>query len=400
MVARTLRCCGAAGAIALTALLFGCAQSSPAGPGDTQPTIGAPLVVYQVADLGTLGGPSSFAVDLNNQDQVVGRSSTADGVNHAFLWQAGVMTDLGTLDGGSSEATEINENGQVVGRSVDATGVTHAFLWSEGGMQDLGPSGPFSAVRINAGGQVAWTSWTTGEPRRAFLWTDGVTQELGALGDTGYADVRALNDRGQVVGESNGRPFVWENGVMRELPGLGGGGWASDINDRGQVVGASYEPVPGDPYGSILHAVLWDGDQTIQLGKLPEDTHSGGSLINQAGMVIAHSYPFSWSYPRDYLWTAGVITRLTPLNWRYTVNGMNELGVIAGSQDSAFVWTRAVVWELGDRSGLPLLNGVINYATAVNNTGTIVGAERASPSDPNTRAVLWSKSISVLTAAH
>jgi probable HAF family extracellular repeat protein len=377
-------------------MLFGC-QPTPSGPADPQPSIGEPFVQYQATDLGTLGGTSATATDINTRDQVVGASTTADGVNHAFLWQSGVMTDLGTLDGGSSEATEINENGQVVGRSVDAAGVSHAFLWSEGGMQDLGPSGRFTMVRINARGQVAWTSWTTGEPRRAFVSTDGVTQELGALGDTGYAEVRALNDLGQVVGESNGRPFLWENGVMRELPGLGGGGWASDINDRGQVAGASYEPVPGDPYGSILHAVLWDGDQTIQLGKLPEDTHSAGSLINQAGMVIAHSYPFSWSYPRDYLWTAGVITRLTPLNWKYAANGLNDLGVVAGTQDSTFSSTRAVVWEGGERSRLPLLNGATNFASAINNAGTIVGGERTTTSE--TRAVLWRKSVSVLTTA-
>jgi probable HAF family extracellular repeat protein len=262
-------------------------------------------------------------------------------------------------------------------------------------MQDLGPSARFAAVRINARGQVAWTSWTTGEPRRAFLWTDGVTQELGTLGDTGWADVRALNDLGQVVGESNSRPFLWENGVMRELPGLGGGGWASAINDLGQVVGSSYEQ---DPAGSILHAVLWNDDQPLSLGTLPEDTHSAGALINQAGAVVAHSYPFSWYPPRAFLWTAGVITRLTTVYQYYGASDLNDLGVIVGEQRPGNRYQRAVVWELGESTLLPLLDGLNSTAAAVNSTGTVVGWATTATSDRH--AVLWRKSISALTASH
>jgi probable HAF family extracellular repeat protein len=395
MVARARHCCGAAGILALAAILSGCSGSTPSGPANTQANIGAPLVQYQVLDLGTLGGTSSFAVDVNAHDQVVGRSTTADGVNHAFLWQAGVIVDLGTLGGNTSEATAINDNGQVVGQSTDAAGVSHAFRWSEGAMQDLGPSAQFSAVRINERGQVAWTSWTTGEPRRAFLWTDGVTQELGTLADTGWAVVRALNDLGQVVGESNNRPFLWENGVMRELPGLGGGGWAAAINDLGQVVGSSYER---DPAGSILHAVLWNDDQPLSLGTLPGDTHSDGALISHAGMVVAHSYPFSWFPPRSFLWTAGVITPFTTVYQYYKASDLNDAGVVVGEQRPGVVHQRAVVWELGETTLLPLIDGEKNGATAVNPTGTVVGW--ATTSTYATHAVLWRKSISALTASH
>jgi len=390
MFARTLRCCGAAGTAVLAAMLFGC--QAPSGP-DPQASVALPVLQYQVVDLGTLGGTSSSAADVNGRGQIVGGSSTADGLSHAFLWQDGVMTDLGTLGGETSEATEINESGQVVGRSLDAAGVRQAFLWSDGGMQVLGPAAPFSAIRINARGQVAWTSWTTGEPRRAFLWTDGVAQELGTLGDTGYAEVRGLNDRGQVVGESNRRPFLWQDGVMRELPSLGGLAWAAAVNNRGQVVGTSYAPRP--PLTPLpAYALLWDGDQTIRIGPLPEDSSSDAGFINQAGMVVAHSYPFSWYPPRSFLWTAGTVTRFTTVYNYYKASDLNEAGVVVGEQRGGFGSQRAVVWELGESTQLPLLDGRLSGAVAVNNTGTVVGWATTATNDRH--GVLWQKSLVAL----
>ena len=55
--------------------------------------------------LGTLGGDSSWAEDVNDHDQVVGRSNIDGFATHAFLWQDGVMADLGTLGGRDSYAS-------------------------------------------------------------------------------------------------------------------------------------------------------------------------------------------------------------------------------------------------------------------------------------------------------
>ncbi len=143
------------------------------------------------------GGNSSEAVDINDNDEVVGNSTTADGSNHAFRWSLvngkGVMVDLGTLGGANSFATGINDAGQVVGYSdtgetyeeggVSAS-IQHAFLWDNGVMYDLGthnhfyndpdfypfvPSYPFSeAVDINENGDVSGNSITINEHPRGF----------------------------------------------------------------------------------------------------------------------------------------------------------------------------------------------------------------------------------------
>jgi probable HAF family extracellular repeat protein len=65
-----------------------------------------------MTDLGTLGGPSSFAFAINEAGQVVGRSATSAYLTHAFLYAAGQMEDLGTLGGSFSSASAINNAGQ------------------------------------------------------------------------------------------------------------------------------------------------------------------------------------------------------------------------------------------------------------------------------------------------
>ena len=70
-----------------------------------------------MVDLGSLGGPESWANNVNNGGQIVGYSSIdASGTQHAFLHNgSGPLIDLGTLGGPQSVAWGINNLGQVVG---------------------------------------------------------------------------------------------------------------------------------------------------------------------------------------------------------------------------------------------------------------------------------------------
>lgn len=58
-----------------------------------------------MSDIGTLGGPQSTAIGINDFGHMVG-SSYPDvfAQYHAFLYSSGVMIDLGILDGTVSGA--------------------------------------------------------------------------------------------------------------------------------------------------------------------------------------------------------------------------------------------------------------------------------------------------------
>src|SRR5260370_21885106 len=74
-------------------------------------------------DLGTLGGPDSDALLINERGQIAGISittidpATQQATVDPFLWENGKMIDLGTLGGTSATPDAINNNGQVVGIS-------------------------------------------------------------------------------------------------------------------------------------------------------------------------------------------------------------------------------------------------------------------------------------------
>jgi probable HAF family extracellular repeat protein len=105
------------------------------------PTAGSAQVV--TVDLGTLGGTSSAATAVNDNGQVVGASTLANGSLRAFLWTAtSGMLDLGALGGRGSHALAVNGNGQVVGLNYFEDGSSRAFSWTAGGgMVDLGTLG-------------------------------------------------------------------------------------------------------------------------------------------------------------------------------------------------------------------------------------------------------------------
>ena len=129
---------------------------------------------------------------------------------------------------------------------------------------DLGTlGGGFAEARaINDVGQVVGLSETAAGEQHAFVWTAaGGMKDLGTLGGT-FSRAFAINHLGHVAGVSElpsgeRRPFLWTPaGGMQDLGTFGGGfGRARGINDLDQVVGRSDLP------DGSFHAFLWTAAQ-------------------------------------------------------------------------------------------------------------------------------------------
>ena len=137
-------------------------------------------------DLGTLGGPDSVGISINNFGQVTGYSfmDSLETIQHAFRTAANrpmnpATDDLGTLGGPHSVGMSINDFGQVVGYSfIDrANTIQHAFLVNTKVMDDLNNLIPKNqgwelqvAYGINDLGQIVGVG-ARGSDLRPFLLT-------------------------------------------------------------------------------------------------------------------------------------------------------------------------------------------------------------------------------------
>lgn len=263
-----------------------------------------------ITDLGTLGGMTTSAFGINDAGKIVGRSEDGLGNTRAFLYVGGVMTDLGTLGGANSEARAINNRDDIVGdASVPAAlgGHSSAFLLRPGVvMQDLGrfevpnPEGGSTAMGINdnrkiVGGSVVGPYVPVESPYHAFLYSCEEMKDLGTLGGQ-YSIATAINKWGKIVGEAStptlmhNRAFSYFFGVMKNLGTLPGGGFSSatDINDKGQIVGYALAAL-GE--GSWQKAFVYHFGFMRDLNALVDPAlgwsleHAGG--INNSGQIAA-----------------------------------------------------------------------------------------------------------------
>ena len=93
----------------------------------------------RIRDLGSLGGATTLARDLNDAGDIVGTARRADGNERAFVYRDGVISELPTLGGNHNWALAINELGHIVGFSetLPDRHDMHVFLYADGELVDL-----------------------------------------------------------------------------------------------------------------------------------------------------------------------------------------------------------------------------------------------------------------------
>ncbi|HUI99612.1 MAG TPA: hypothetical protein VLY46_05210 [Usitatibacter sp.] len=271
------------GSVAALLLLFSAACGARAAPSQS----------WTLVDLGTLGGSGSYGSAVSDDGYVAGCSSLPNGDVHAFLYYGGSMVDLaeasGTADGPSC-GLAVNDRGVVAGRS----GTGELVVWNGASVTSLGAKGDVGA--INDAGTVVG-SYARPDGQRAFEWRDGSLRDLGA--GAGDSLATAVNTRGDIVGQADGRAFLLHDGSFLDLGTLGGPtSIAKGINDRGEIVGMA-----SDAHG-VPTAFLYTGSMQALAG--PGD--STGVDVSDRGMVVASGEGY-----HGYLVFGSDVTRLDEL---------------------------------------------------------------------------------------
>jgi probable HAF family extracellular repeat protein len=135
--------------------------------------------------------------------------------------------------------------------------------------------------------------------------------DLGTLGGTlGVANW--LNNRGQVVGQSNlagdltAHPFLWDRGSLKDLGTLGGTfGVATSVSDAGVIVGGAT-----NQNDQAFLAFVWKNGVMTNLGTLQGDDCSMATNVNSGGQIVGLSFPCAGGPSHAFLWDKGSLIDL------------------------------------------------------------------------------------------
>jgi RHS repeat-associated protein len=359
-----------------------CTQGETCSTGACQaPANPRPVVLdLPVEHLGGLGGPQSFAYDINSSGVAVGWGSTYTppivdpSQNHA--WRStgpGTITNLAAELGlgAPSSAVAINDAGTIVGfQTVD--GVSHIFRHGAAGLE---------------------TSFTElHDTIQTYNWGDGIVLHAGYYIRGSFPT--EINNAGDFVGhytlggKFRGFRFTGAAG-MQDVDTLAPNGttFMYGISESGTAVGAALE-AEGDWESS--RAVLYDNDIVglRDLNSIAFDPQDEWTLLSAASIegdfVVGGALRNGRSTPYRMRLSSGAIDDLSG-GWLYqSAAKVNAAGDVVGdgaidaaaaavSRWSAFVYT--------DQIGFKNLDDVISHgsswsifnARSINDAGEIVG---------------------------
>lgn len=243
----------------------------------------------------------------------------------------------------------------------------------------VGPSGSL-VTSVNQRDQAAGVIGTSDGGFHPAIWVNGTATDIGTSLGEAWGGASDINDRGYVVGSAeakSGGAFIWHNGILTGLgtiPGTQGTTNAFAINDRNQVVGDEAL------VGGTTHAFVWQNGHVTDLGV------GQPASINNLGEITGATYVGTASIP--CVWRHGVRTDLHLPYQDAFLGQINDHGDFTGrytsepgGQERAFVVHNGKVTDLGD------FGGSYTYATGINDRGQVVGASELP--DGTAHPFLW-----------
>jgi hypothetical protein len=275
-------------------------------------------------------------------------------------------------DAGSTTATQLsgvgtNPNGALVKFGINASGTvfgemnSNGMVWPAGGGSAtlLAPTGGSALPSaINDQGTIVGTPNSSG-----IRWDPGQVQGV----DIGGGSPIAINNNGMIIGNesttSGTRPVRWLPGAtspqmlgMFQTTSNGQGtGQTEDINDSGIVVGRSTRYDSSDNLLGIP-AIYWNPDSTVpnELGMLPNYPYAFTNAINNNGTIAGTMYRNA---------PAGGF-QFTAVYWASTTSGPTDLNSLID----------------------PLSGWTLSTASAISDTGWILGTGSYDPDGPGGQA--------------
>jgi uncharacterized membrane protein len=201
------------------------------------------------------GAKGTAATRINDRGQIVGFYSdtndnpgTASDIRGFLLDRRGRLERIDVAGATATQAAGINNHGEVVGAYLDAAGVPHGFLRGRNGQFttiDVPDAMVTLAFDLNDHGQIAGTYIDSGGRVRGFRRDrSGEVTTIDAPGAV-QTRVRGINNRGQIAIDTVDRQlvhhgFLLDNGRFTEIRPrgvAGNGSLATDVDDRGRVLG-------------------------------------------------------------------------------------------------------------------------------------------------------------------
>jgi probable HAF family extracellular repeat protein len=231
--------------------------------------------------------------------------------------------------------------------------------------------------------------------------------QMYTITDLGPLSPTAINNLGQVVGNSSDHAFLWSTSDgMEDLGVLPGGTYsrANDINDIGTIVGAS--DAPSMPFCetywgcvNVLHGAVWTRSTGIvdlgENGCGRGDFHTNelvANAINNLGQFVGYTQCHDSSF--GVFWTQSNEFSIVLPDWGSRALGINNRGQVVGWKAGLRDYDNGypVIEQDGVTSWLARLEGEWEGAGyGINDLGQVAGWATASgcPQIGCPHAVLW-----------
>jgi probable HAF family extracellular repeat protein len=272
----------------------------------------------------------------------------------------------------ASGGTGINDVRQVMGHANFVDSPSYLFpmgmLWDPvGGVRPVPLSLPSWDAAINNSGQITAGTYNGGWwAPQAVIW-----EEAAGASFIGAFWPQDINDLGEVVGgnvQLSSQGIYWNATVgTMTIPGFRDG---RAINNAGQIVGQSPE----------LRAVLSEPDGSlIDLGVLPGDERSIAKDISDSGLIVGTSFAADGA-ETAFVYVGGVMTPLDEGS-KFAESralAINDSGLAVGigydadGNPTPFLWQEGKLIDLYDLADIPA-GFTLTTAADINSHGDIVG---------------------------